>query len=194
MNDNTKTKIIENAIKLFNEHGYENVSMRNIAESLNISPGNLTYHFNKKTDILYEIIQEMMIEHEKKNYTPELTLSEFHNILSLVSEHQRKYRFYFRNIIELQNKYPRIAKMQADYKEEFLTLINGILQHFVRNGWMQKECLENMYSNLSLAILSITTFWTQFHMDLEMNSVVWSILYPNLTKKGIIEYQNLFRE
>ncbi len=41
---------------------------------------------------------------------------------------------------------------------EFIALIKDALRYFVMNGWLREECHENMYENLSLAILSITTF------------------------------------
>ncbi|WP_228468126.1 TetR/AcrR family transcriptional regulator [Listeria seeligeri] len=41
MKKDTKQEIIETAFKLFREQGYANVSVRNIADALNISVGNL---------------------------------------------------------------------------------------------------------------------------------------------------------
>jgi AcrR family transcriptional regulator len=190
LNDNTKNKIIKKSIELFNIHGYENVSMRDIAVALNISPGNLTYHFKKKNDILFEILQLLAKEHAIMHYTTEISLQEFNSILIAVSNHQRKYVFYYRNIIELQKKYSWIAKVQIDYKKEFIVLIKGILKHFAAKGWLQVEDMECLYENLSYAILSITTFWTQFNVDKDMTLIIWSILLPNLTEKGRLEYQN----
>ncbi len=191
MKQKTKSKIIEKATELFNEHGYENVSMRDISECLSISPGNLTYHYKKKTDILYEIIQLLMKEYKKKQYTPEITLSEFNDILLEVSDHQSRYAFYYRNIVELQKKYSWIASVQADFTEEYTVLIRDMLRCFVKNSWLREECRENMFEDLSLAILSIITFWTQFNMSRDMTDVVWSLLLPYLTEKGENEYQKI---
>lgn len=44
-----RESILETSIQLFNKNGYAAVTMRDIAGALNISPGNLTYHFKKKT-------------------------------------------------------------------------------------------------------------------------------------------------
>jgi AcrR family transcriptional regulator len=44
--------ILRKALLLFNEQGYMEVGMRQIARELDISPGNLTYHFKKKEEIL----------------------------------------------------------------------------------------------------------------------------------------------
>ena len=48
----TKEDILITARELFNEYGYKNISMRDIAKKLNISVGNLTYYFKKKEDLI----------------------------------------------------------------------------------------------------------------------------------------------
>ncbi|MDO4493663.1 MAG: helix-turn-helix domain-containing protein [Clostridia bacterium] len=48
----TKEKILTVSRGLFNRYGYRNVTMRRIAEEAGISPGNLTYYFPHKTDIV----------------------------------------------------------------------------------------------------------------------------------------------
>ena len=42
-----RQEIIDRALKLFNEKGFHDVSIKQIADSLSISPGNLTYYFTK---------------------------------------------------------------------------------------------------------------------------------------------------
>lgn len=191
MSDNIKKKIIQKAIELFNEYGYENVSVRNISDSLRISPGNLTYHFNKKTDILTEIMKLIMEEHDNREFKPNITLAEFNDILVNVSEYQRKYVFYYRNYVELRKKYSTIAKMQADFKEEFIALITNVLKYFELNGWIKREYHKDMYENLSISILSLITFWIQFNMDKKMSGVIWSLLLPLLTEEGLEEYKKM---
>ncbi|MGB1243443.1 MAG: TetR/AcrR family transcriptional regulator, partial [Chitinophagales bacterium] len=53
----TKLKIIEATIRLFNEHGFANVSLPQIAGELNISLGNLTYHYPKKDQLIMSIYE-----------------------------------------------------------------------------------------------------------------------------------------
>jgi AcrR family transcriptional regulator len=54
----TRDKILDTSLELFNEKGYGNVGNREIARYLNISPGNLSYHFSKKEDILIHLLNE----------------------------------------------------------------------------------------------------------------------------------------
>lgn len=50
--------ILDKSLELFNTQGYTEVGMRQIARELDISPGNLTYYFNKKEDILFELLEQ----------------------------------------------------------------------------------------------------------------------------------------
>lgn len=52
-----REKILETALELFNNKGYANVGVREIARKLKISPGNLSYHFPKKEDILFGLLE-----------------------------------------------------------------------------------------------------------------------------------------
>ncbi|MET0985411.1 MAG: TetR/AcrR family transcriptional regulator [Steroidobacteraceae bacterium] len=49
-------RVLEMSAELFNRYGIEAVSVSQIAEALKISPGNLTYHYKKKADLLADHI------------------------------------------------------------------------------------------------------------------------------------------
>lgn len=57
MKEHIKEDILVVAQQLFNEKGYRNTSMRDIAKALDISVGNLTYHFKKKEDLMFALLQ-----------------------------------------------------------------------------------------------------------------------------------------
>lgn len=57
-----RDQILKTALRMFNEKGYVEVGMRQIARQLDISPGNLTYHFKKKEDILVALLQDFSLE------------------------------------------------------------------------------------------------------------------------------------
>ena len=56
MAQSTRQDILACARRLFDRHGYNGVSMRDIAKELDISVGNLTYHFKKKENLLEAIL------------------------------------------------------------------------------------------------------------------------------------------
>jgi len=54
----TRSLILKNSIQLFSEQGYEGVSMRNIAEAVNISAPGLYNHFKDKQSLYLEVISD----------------------------------------------------------------------------------------------------------------------------------------
>ncbi len=57
--ENTKEKILLESLKLFSQHGYEGVSMRDIAGKLDITQGALYRHYAGKRDIFENILRRM---------------------------------------------------------------------------------------------------------------------------------------
>jgi len=51
----TRERILDVALELFNEQGYDKTSLREIAERLGITKAALYYHFERKEDILLEL-------------------------------------------------------------------------------------------------------------------------------------------
>jgi Transcriptional regulator len=193
MNEDLKNKILNKALELFNTYGYESVKMRDISGALNISPGNLTYHYKKKDDIIYAIVQQQCRDHQSRKYTEDMTFEELNDLLQANVEHQKKYFFYFNNITELPRKYPEIAKIQANIKREFYHLLKNVFQNSVRKGYMKPEPCAGAYDDLAFAIISIIVFWTQetflqndfVSTPKELLSVVWNIIRPTLTAEGV---------
>lgn len=53
----TKQRILDTAIDQINKKGLGKVGVRDIARTLNISPGNMSYHFPKKDDLILELLR-----------------------------------------------------------------------------------------------------------------------------------------
>lgn len=53
---NTKDRILKNALTLFSEHGFDSVSVRDIAKATNIKASSIYNHFENKKDIFDCII------------------------------------------------------------------------------------------------------------------------------------------
>src|SRR6185295_10774868 len=97
----TKTRILDTALALFNERGTDTVTTNHIAEALTMSPGNLYYHYRNKAEIVRGLFARIQGEWAE-NYTvppgtpPSLDMAE--RIVAGNFEIQARYRFFFRDL------------------------------------------------------------------------------------------------
>ena len=127
----TREKILQKALLLFNEVGYVEVGVREIARKLKISPGNLSYHFSKKEDILFSLLNQFS-EQNNKLYNEYLQAppsnARFLTFMNRLFDYQYKFRgVYIGNQFvqaEIKNEdrfdYVSIAaKRSASFKKIF---------------------------------------------------------------------------
>jgi len=55
---NTKELILQEALKMFSYQGYDSVSIRDIANAVNIKESSIYYHFKNKQDILDSLVSK----------------------------------------------------------------------------------------------------------------------------------------
>jgi len=70
----TRQNIIQKSIELFNERGVVNVRIRDIADELAISTGNLTYHYKTKQDLMHSVYRYMIKTLEEMSIGNQLTI------------------------------------------------------------------------------------------------------------------------
>lgn len=109
----TAERILLVSLELFNHHGEASISSVDIANELDISPGNLYYHFKGKEIIISALFDEYQQQMSKILLAPDsgaLTLEEFFYYLLLIFEASHQFRFLYRNPAEISEKYPQIAR------------------------------------------------------------------------------------
>ncbi len=80
--ETTKNRICRLAKVLFNERGYDDVSLRDIAEAAGMTVGNLSYHFPKK-DMLILTIRENTYN-DVDNFLDNIRASEDYSLSGLL--------------------------------------------------------------------------------------------------------------
>jgi len=109
----TRDRIIQVSLELFNREGEPNVTTVDISNELDISPGNLYYHFRGKEELVaehfarfYEQFQVILREPLQNR----LRIEEYWFYLVVVFEHIREYRFLYRNISLIMQRYEQIQR------------------------------------------------------------------------------------
>lgn len=198
----TKEKIIKAAIALFNEKGYVNVKMRDIANALEISPGNLTYHFPKK-EILLETIHEEIIAVRNE------LLANVQLIPSIVNIHQQlipllesysRYRFFYIDILEITRAYPEVAKDHRSHIRKQTDYIKAILDYSVGSGNMKAEMRPGQHEQLAHTVWMLLSFWLtqqqirgeEGNFYDEARKAMWNLVLPLLTEKGQANFNKIY--
>ncbi|MDW3197083.1 MAG: TetR/AcrR family transcriptional regulator [Cytophagales bacterium] len=193
----TKERIISAAIELFNEQGFVNVRLQNIADELEISVGNLAYHFKNKEAIVstayYKIGDELSSILSNYRVTPDLRDLDYQ--LDLYFDFIRKYPFYFIDILEIKRNHPNLHEVRKDYISKMVVQFQKRIEYNKSRGIVKSSLeLEHIYQLADNMCMSVT-FWYTYQaikdMDESLESFkksVWSQLYPYLTKKGMVEY------
>lgn len=192
----TKNVILEKAIELFNKNGYTNVSMRNIADAADKSVGNITYHYKKKTDLICAIVNLQYEDLKSLELNSDVDIRGFNEQLKLMISFQKKYYFYFSNMIELRKSYHEIMDFQHKVKKEFILYFTEVIKNFEARGIFRVFTNKGLYEYLAKGIVLIMMSWVQqseledSEMHEELFSIVWSILYSNLSEKGLCLFQD----
>ncbi|MDO6759352.1 TetR/AcrR family transcriptional regulator [Tamlana sp. 2_MG-2023] len=198
----TKEIILENSLELFNSLGLSNVTLRTIANKMEISQGNLNYHFKKREDIIEALYFKLV----KSIDNSMSSMQEFKNpFKSLVSISQTmmnnfyEYRFFLLDFVQIMRENKKIkihySKLITEREQQFSMLFNLLIE----NDLIREEILPNEYKNLYKRLQLLSDFWIAdaeiFHSKLTKKSistysvVLMQSIFPYLTLKGQNEYK-----
>lgn len=148
----TADKILIYSLELFNHHGEASVSSVDIANELDISPGNLYYHFKGKEiiikalfDMYYQQMSNTLLAPERENFD----IDGFFDYLLVIFDVAHTFRFLYRNPAENFEKYPSIdkgfARILAATEKVFINCLNDLVkQKLLVAGRIQCEQMSEL--------------------------------------------------
>ena len=107
----TKEKILRTSLALFNNEGEANISSVDIAAVMEISPGNLYYHYKGKDVIIEELFQDFETELRLVLGAPinrALALEENWIYLYIIFEEIYDFRFFYFNLTSILERIPEL--------------------------------------------------------------------------------------
>ncbi|MGF1772380.1 TetR/AcrR family transcriptional regulator [Vibrio wakamikoensis] len=130
----TRDKIVYAALDLFNSDGERNVTTNHIAAHIEISPGNLYYHFRNKQEIVREIFalySQELIERFTPVQGQQESLALLKHYLDSIFTLMWKYRFFYANLPEILQRDPKLHEEYIDVQERLQGNLINILRAFV---------------------------------------------------------------
>jgi AcrR family transcriptional regulator len=154
----TRERILETSLALMNREGEPHVTTADIADEMNISPGNLYYHFRNKD----EIIGELYAAYEQ-SVTPLLAapaaaeVEDLWFLLHLLFERMHEYRFLYRDLDEITSRNRKLAVRVADFLRRLESTVLELSRSLVRNGRMRAG--ERELGALAANATLVSTYW-----------------------------------
>lgn len=114
----TRDRILDTSLALFNDEGEAHTTTIDIANEMDISPGNLYYHFKGKDQIIAELFQQyelalsstLAAPIEKPLSTETGQVEDNWYYLYVVMEEMYQYRFLYHNLDDILQRYPDIRR------------------------------------------------------------------------------------
>lgn len=198
MKISTKQKILAVARTLFNDYGYNGVSLRDIAKAVGISEGNLTYHFEKKENLIESLLLESVDTFPTG--TPQ-TLEELDAIFEDLQQNVQKNIYFFLHYAQLSQSSPEICQKQSIRYSKLLEKLKRAFQNLNEAGLVRDEVFSGEYNNMIDTLYMSIIYWAPFmelkktaHADnTEYRNYAWNSMYHLLTEKGRSKLQEIIQ-
>src|SRR5437868_13020843 len=158
----TAERILEVSLDLFNRFGEPNVSTTLISAELNISPGNLYYHYPAKDELINSLFDRY--EHalgELLNASDGVRDVEdawffMHTLFELIWQ----YRFLYRDLNDLLSKNRRLETHFQSVLKNKTRAVRALLDSLSRAGAMQIDSREVEATATSMVV--VLTYWLSY--------------------------------
>ncbi|MEH6587532.1 MAG: TetR/AcrR family transcriptional regulator [Halioglobus sp.] len=163
----TRDRILYTSLQLFNEEGEEQTTTIDIANEMDISPGNLYYHFKGKDQIIAELFHQYEIALSGTLTAPiERPLSSQGNVeenwyyLYVVLEEMYQYRFLYHNLDNILQRYPDIRRHFKRLLQLKRATLYAICQTLMQQSVIDtgEQQLLGLVDNMTLSL----TFWLSY--------------------------------
>ena len=197
----TRERILDASRRLFNERGYAATSLAEIAKSVGIAKGNLTYHFPTKYELVLEFARQLRAARLDNIAKPRLgTLAdEYVEVVHAAMEQAQAFRFLDRDRVQFHDpskrrrpnsqaagEIERLREMIERLKKEGMLRQNlGVdLETLARTAWMVSRFWVS-HIQQSEAVVKVT--WADQERGIRHHLAV---LMPCLTASGRREFES----
>jgi AcrR family transcriptional regulator len=159
---NTKQKILEAALVLFNQDGATDVTTNLLASTLNMSPGNLYYHYRNKEEIIRVLFGQFDAAADIVFLLPSdrlLTLADLERMIEGNFELQWHYRFLFRDMMTLIRRDPELETIYRSHRQRAFENTRQLIRFFASSGVIAPVADEADLEVLTRLVWMVSDFW-----------------------------------
>ena len=159
----TRNRVLAESLRLFNEQGEARVTTGTIATALDMSAGNLYYHFRNKEQIVEELFSRF---EERIDVEPGAgagggdAIEDLWLYLHLMLEAIWEYRFLYGNLDDLLSRSRKLRDHFARIVERKFAVVVALCEGLVRARAMRARPEE--IRTLAGNVLLVATYWMSF--------------------------------
>ena len=159
-----RQRICDTAVRLFNEQGYDQVSLRQIAAEAGTTIGNLTYHFKHKEDLLAAILADL---HQGFSGSLDRSLRGrdlVARLLALFVENEAnhaRYPFYFENLSQIMASFPSIKADNDVFVRNLYEYYSWAFGQLAYDGWLSHKADDSTPAALAYVLIAMQSGWVQ---------------------------------
>ncbi len=158
----TKARILQTAVELFNASGTAVVSTNHIAAAAEISPGNLYYHYRNKEEIIRAIVEQIIAgwgnlwaQAQQAEPSPENMRASLLRNFTLLWD----YRFFFRELILLMEHDPELKRRYQTARQQRVLELEALLNRYVAAGMLKPPENDDDFRMRITACMLINNQW-----------------------------------
>lgn len=193
----TKQKILDASLQLFNENGIINVRLQQIADETGISVGNLAYHYNNKEAITESLITNVisLLRELLKDYGKYNSLRDIDFFFKEYYDISNQYKFFIFDILEIKRNFPVQYETVQPIINKIRLQVERRIELCIQLKLIQKEAnAKSMASNIMLLMFFM-------HEEGQLNGKatltanqyrrrLWDFIHPYFTTMGNAYYTN----
>ncbi|MEO1187771.1 MAG: TetR/AcrR family transcriptional regulator [Pseudomonadota bacterium] len=156
----TRDRILDVSLALFNSEGEAKQTAVDIANALDMSPGNLYYHFKGKEPIieaLFDRFEEEMQIILGGSHGAVTSIEDNWVFIYIVLEEIYDFRFFYRNVGDMMERYPGLASRFRKILAMKRQAIESVLGQLEKQNIVHLE--RRLRAPLVQQMLSTLTFW-----------------------------------
>ncbi|CAM3662207.1 TetR/AcrR family transcriptional regulator [Ectopseudomonas alcaliphila] len=194
----TRERILQTALLLFNQQGEPNVSTLEIANELEISPGNLYYHFHGKEPLILELFERFQAEMAPLLDPPaeaQLDVEDYWLFLHLIVERLAQYRFLFQDLSNLAGRLPKLERGIRHWLNALKRTLASLLARLMADGQLVSDtrALGQLVEQITLTLLFSLDYQRILGNHGESRLVVYQVMMlvaPHLAQpsRGAVEH------
>jgi AcrR family transcriptional regulator len=159
----TRSRVLLESLRLFNELGEARVTTGAIAAALGMSPGNLYYHFRNKDQIVEELFARFEERIDVQPAPPASGAEAIEDLwlyLHLMLEAISDYRFIYRNLDDLMGRNQRLRARFNRVVDRKIATVVELCERLVAARLMHAR--KDEIRALARNVLVVATYWHNF--------------------------------